>query len=378
MAFDYINEAFKKLDILDEAMFDTSSEGINNLMSYIEDEDTSVRVIDADASSDEDLKDSYVGKIIVNCNVCHSHIFENKEDIEIDDEGVVNGEVSCPYCGEKEGFVIVGEIAPYQSKASEAEEPSVEIVPSEETSEESEAEEIIVTQESMSRATARVISEDFKEVCITTEDQHMEMTSDENGKVTVTTEPIKEDVVEEEETIQPVSDETVDELISDDEDNAPEVLDSVEAEEDTATDDTAEETTPSETLEETSDEYDVDFEDVDEEGMDELGESYFCTVYDNVESFKTTDVSATSTSLIVEGVIKFASGVEKKTGFVFEAQDVNSRGQVRFSGSNKHLSESADAFSLVGRVDNKKLFVESLKYNYSVDGAPIRGRVTRK
>ena len=90
MAFDYINEAFKRLDILDEELFDTSSEGINKLSDFIEQDDEVVRVIDPEAETDEELKDSYVGKVIVNCNVCHSHIFENKEDIVIEEEGVVN------------------------------------------------------------------------------------------------------------------------------------------------------------------------------------------------------------------------------------------------------------------------------------------------
>ena len=130
MPFDYINEAFKRLDILEEQMFDTSLNGINNLSDFMDADNTEdiVRVIDPEAETEEDIKDSYVGKVIVNCNVCHSHIFENKEDITIDEaDGAVNIETQCPYCGEQEGFTIVGEIAPYNNEPVEepSEEPAV-------------------------------------------------------------------------------------------------------------------------------------------------------------------------------------------------------------------------------------------------------------
>lgn len=377
MAFDYINEAFKRLDILNEEMFDTSLNGINKLADFIEENDDTdevIRVIDPEATTDDELQDSYVGKVIVNCNVCHSHIFENKEDIKIEEDGSVNVETHCPYCGEQEGFVIVGEIAPYGDAVEETEsredEPNDDVVPENDVSENSDNIEDVVTESyeplddrdmnvspRMSRATRRVhhedMQEDFKEVSITTEDQHLEMTSDENGKVTVTTEPV-ENVITTEETIVPVSDETETEILNNNEVDEP--LDNEPVE----------------------DEFDFDFDEIDEEGFDDLGESYLRKVYENVESFKTTSVSANEHALVVEGLITFASGTQKKTGFIFEALDANSRGQLRFSGSNKHLAESTNAYSLVGRVDNKKLFVESLKYNYKVNEQSIRGLVRRK
>ena len=433
MAFDYINEAFKSLDLLEEEMFNTSLNGINELSKFMNDtqDDEIVRVIDREADTEEDLKDSYVGKVIVNCNVCHSHIFENKEDIEIDAEGVVNIDTQCPYCGEQEGFTIVGEIAPFnaesdtndeQEEASEVTSDDVidtELVTddADETVEEAltesippvvgamaaaaasgagarivdkifgeEIEEELSNREklqraypelnfnrandldenkslNMSRATRRAsenseLTEDFKEVMITTEDQHMEMTSDENGKVTITTEPV-EPAVTTEETIVPVSDETQNEIINNNTD--------------------VEEPSMEETEEPLDDEtVDMEFDDVDEEGLDELGESYLRRVYENVESFKTSSVSANSKALIVEGVITFTSGAKKNTGFVFEAIDTNARGQLRFIGSNKHLTEAKNAFTMIGCVDNKKLFVESLKYNYTVNDQSVRGRVRRK
>lgn len=117
MSLDFINEAFRKLELLNEDTFDTSLDGINKLSNFMKDdiEDT-VSIIDTEAETEEDLEDSYVGKIIVNCNVCHSHIFRNQEDISIDEEGVVNIEDVCPYCGEQNGFVIVGKIEDFDEE----------------------------------------------------------------------------------------------------------------------------------------------------------------------------------------------------------------------------------------------------------------------
>ena len=163
----------------------------------------------------------------------------------------------------------------------------------------------------------------------------------------------------EEETIVPLSMETQEEILDTNDIEEPE-----------------EDFTSEEAPESDSEEYEIS--EVDEESFDELGESYFKNVYENVNTFKTTDFYTTPTQLIVEGVINFDSGVNKKTGFIFEARDANKKGQLRFVGSNKHVSESCDAFSLIGKIDNKKLFVESLKYNYSVGNNVVRGLVKRK
>lgn len=550
MAFDYINEAFKKLELLTEDTFDTSSYGVSRLSDVASITDDSIRVIDADAEEEEDLLDSYVGKVIVNCNICHSNIFKNKSDIVIDEEGCVNPEDVCPYCGEQEGYVIVGEIAPYVAESDESQE-NVEVtvdgeevdldteedldesvlgtiglgllggaavgagssltkklmgentdketldesvlgaiglgllggaaagvgnsltkklmgedtedtdnetleedldesvlgtiglgllggaavgvgssltkkVMGEDTDKEDIEEGLLIgdvdlgvnvngnsvgflggrttkndstevknegligdvnvgvdvsdnsvgflggtakksdsssttnntkdIQENKSlrasRATRRAMKEDFKDVSITTDDQHMEMSADENGKVTVTTEPVSEPSADaEEEMITPVSQETQDDILMNNDVEEP-----VEVEDD----------------------LEFDFDEIDEEGLDELGESYFHKVYENVNSFKTTNVSANSTSLIVEGIITFDSGAKKKTGFIFDSQFATDNGRLRFNGRNKQLTEATDAFYLTGRVDNKKLFVESLKYNYNINDVFVRGIVRRK
>lgn len=358
MSLDYINEAFKKLDLLTEDVFDTSLTGINNLSTFMNDtsDDDIIRVVDDEATSEEELKDSYVGKVIVNCNICHSHIFKNKEDINVDPEGIVNGDEQCPYCGEQDGFTVVGEIAPYAPEAETTTDDAAEDVT------EVEVDDTAVEPAPVEE-TDDTLEEDFKNVSITTDDQHLEMSSDDNGKVTVTTEPIEETALTNDEMIVPVSDETQTEIEANNEDAFASDIDAeVEMTSDIA-----------------DDEEDIDFEDIDEESIDELGEGYLKRVYENVDSFKTTDVFSTADNrLIVEGTLKFNSGVEKKTGFIFEAKDVNAEGSLRFTGFNKHLTESKDAYTLVGSINKDKVLVlESLKYNYSVGDAPVRGIVRK-
>ena len=116
---EYIKEAFKQFRLLEDAEdFSLNPEGLDTLGSFInqamDDEDDSVEVFDLDAKVEDELKQSYVGKVICDCNVCHSNIFKNKEDIVVDENGVANVDDECPYCmSSGEGYTIVGEIKPY-------------------------------------------------------------------------------------------------------------------------------------------------------------------------------------------------------------------------------------------------------------------------
>lgn len=221
--------------------------------------------------------------------------------------------------------------------------------------------------------TTEDLNEDIQNLSLTTDETQVKLTSDENGKVTLVTEPvIKEEaepeVVEEEPAadgeleIAPVSDETVDAIVDNND---------VETEEEIVEEEPVEEP-----VEET-DEEDVALDEVDEEGLDELGESYMKAVYENVESFKTTNVSANDTHIVVEGLIKFASGTERKTGFIFEAHTATDN-KVNFKGCNEHFSKDRNSFTLNCSVVDRKLLPESLSYNYNVDGRKISGTVTRK
>lgn len=554
MSFDYINEAFKRLDALNEDMFDTSLTGLNSLSDFMDQDDASdiVKVIDPAAETEDAVSDSYIGKVIINCNVCHSHIFETKEDVVIDEDGVVNPEMQCPYCGEMSGFTVVGEIKPFEQTTEN--EPSTEDEPEDSTV--TDQPEDVVTESSdknlsegfnfdnvmsdidrvraflqakgypcegkvateylwgvidllqygdaeitdetledwynetlnnfpedldllKSRSTVvestpaeddldegifdkfkkkkssatdnpepekedpekekeafttysysewiqalecghkyyaedgpeagktklwdkaieisacknlakdvtdcmdawmkhdgngnfphksyakhleegifnsstlsngDELNESIDELSLTANGTHIEVEEDENGKVTLTSEPV--DSEPEDVSISPVSDETVQEIEANNSDE--------------------------ETPEESEDVVDIDLDEVDENSLDELGESYLKNIYENVDSFRTTSVSTTDSRMIVEGVITFNSGINKKTGFVFEACSASRDGRVKFVGKNEHFSSNRRAFALTGRISNKKLLPESLAYNYRVGARKITGTVNKQ
>ena len=406
MSLDYISEAFRSLESLNEDIFSTDVTGINELSNFMDsdvDEEEKISIIDMDAETEEDLQDSYVGKIICDCNVCHSHVFKDKDQITIDADGIVDIEDDCPYCGEHNGFVIIGEITEFNPNAeaeeevveTPVEEPVEEVADEDVVEEQPEVEEVVEEEEEVleealnesprkfkphtmkllrmigsdlvNDAVEEKLEESFNNVSIETDDQRMTMTSEDNGKVTVTTEPIEEaaEEVAEDEVIAPISSETEDSII----DAAAEVVDE-EPVEDVVETEVAEEEIPAEEVE-----MEFDIDELDDEGMDELGESYLKRVYENVESFKTSDVSTSGNQLIIEGVINFKSGNSKKTGFIFEAKEATKDGNVKFVGENAHFCRGKRAFTLSGNVADKKLMVESLTYNYRAKNAD--GKSTR-
>lgn len=403
MSIDIYNDAFKSLSILNENLFDTSTLGVTKLHSFIDDdfEEDDISIIDPEASTDEELSDSYVGKIIVDCNVCHSHIFKDREDIDIDESGLVNGEDVCPYCGEQEGFVIIGQIEEFK-EGEEQEE-----VPAEETDSEMPAEEIPnvgtteededdkekneslksltknqpLTEELNEAAeddlATRVLAyldrleaggeltESMNNVRVETDENTVTVNSDENGKVTVTTEP-NESPVDSGEMIAPIPDEEQSAII--DSELSADVDAPVEGEE---IDLGGAEELP-------EDEIDFDMEEIDEESADNLGESYLKRVYENVDSFKTTNSYIRENKIILEGVISFTSGKKSKTGFILESRSADKTGKVSFTGYNKHFTDNKNAYLFEGKVKDKRLVLEKMSYRYSLNENMIRGRVYNK
>ena len=112
----YIAEAFKKLDCLDEELFELSKEGTEKLKDFLDDDlaDETVEVIDMEADDEDEIEDSYVGKVILNCPICHTMHYADKDKITYDeDSDLVDISVECPYCHDVGGFEVVGEVAPY-------------------------------------------------------------------------------------------------------------------------------------------------------------------------------------------------------------------------------------------------------------------------
>lgn len=503
-----LTEAFKELKILEEEDFNLSSaEDVEEAEDFLDDatEEDTLDIIDLDAEEENELSDSYIGKVVLECEVCHSKIFEDKDNVIFDEEThLANIAEECPYCFSTDGYKVIGEVAPFgevEEPIEVAEEEPIDTVEDDlgEGGEPKEAEEEEIVEESLnegydksydylkeypgaelidtivgvaddafsisSRAAEKYgyyqgdinfedihnaeenplevgaeyiidvykvpeeswdkpgtgmgmhgedncylmvirtklneslnecgkfkkgeckndalnegdvcpecgknpcecekdLEEDFKDISVTTDDSHMTMTSDEDGKVTVTTEPVadefEDDFIEDEsgdEMLAPIGDETVMDI--------------------------AEEQPLDDEEEFEGEGEDIDIDEFDDEGFDELGESYLTKVYENVESFKTQRIKESKNKLYLEGLIKFKSGSQKKTSFIFEAKDINAKGKLRFIGENKEITRGKKAFTVTGKMSGNKFMCESLNYNYRAkneDGKSTRlyGTIKRK
>ena len=439
-----LTEAFKVLDSLTEDTFDLDQAGIAKLSDFEDDnfQDDTISVIDAKANTEDELKNSYVGKVILDCQVCHSKQYKDKEDVVLDDtHTLANVGEECPYCYASDGFKVIGEVVEFPAEEEKDEEQNKKL--DNEVSrlkKEYGINEKLMTSKHIKKAVKKskpikegiegdiysavakhfdysvnsefadliadlvdralleegddidenitsaidegliynkdiwtvkkfyeeaalddstyeelfndmysiinsikddedleekCLNEDIKDISITTDDTHMSMSTEENGKVVVTSEPVEKESCEKcKEVIKPISDETKDEIEAEDE---------VEGEDDMI---------------------DFDIDEFDEKSFDELGERYLKKVYENVNSFKCTNVSTKKDKLIVEGKVNFASGKVSPTRFVFEACSATKDGRVSFVGHNKNITRGNKAFTLNGVVKDKNLIAESFKYNY--------------
>ena len=471
----YLNEAFQRLSLLEDDFPLSENDAIKRLQEYMADDIEMPEeevIIDPEAEDENDLQDSYIGKVILECGACHTRVYNDEEDVVIDEEtGMANVGDECPVCGATTGWNVIGKIESYdadrdveaeaekiedgeEEEIEEPEEPSDEPVDDDIDVEEEAEEEV---EESLDEALEdddvcpecgnnpctcmdkkhkkikeaknsdvlkkklkglkekadcdedlkeeleqsdlqasdelaveddkrledpnddpveedpQVLEEGIENLSLDTEDTHMEMTSDENGKVTVSTEPLgaSEEPMEGE-MIAPLDSEEQAEI----EANEPEVEvgeDEFSLEE------------PVEGEEPVEDE--SEFDEFDEESFDEMGESYMRKVYENVDSFKTTNVSEHNDQLIVEGVIKFSSGKEKNTKFIFENAKQTKRGKIVLEGINSTFSNTKKSFILKGSVNNKKYISESMIYSYKTkqlnesnesEVIKVHGRVKRK
>ena len=497
----YLSEAFKKLNFLNEDTFAINDNGLEDFIKFEEEDEfeNSIDVIDPEAETVEDLQDSYVGKVILDCCVCHSKIYKDVEDVVVEDD-IANANEECPFCYTTDGYKVIGQVAAFgEEETTEEPKEDEDTKDTEETDTKDETEleegflgfktkkekekeakakaekeaqkqrdkelkdrEERARQQSAADSWARndkakrdaqreynsnrssqssrvsntgkagvyysggdYYSEDLKEtlneanddgyvigvvdsngvltslgsktlfkseadaqeanrdftatdhkaqikiiplekaktlapkdkvvystksgkvfmgnrigesvnnVNVETDEDVINVATDDNGKVTVTTEP-KVNAVESEEVITPIEPEVQSEINDNVEDGG---------------------------------EIEIDMDEFDEESFDELGENYLKEVYENVKSFKTSNVSLVKDKLVVEGVIKFTSGKSKKTNFIFESREATKSGKVRFIGENKEIARGRKSFTVTGRVDNKKFMSESLNYNYGVKGA---------
>lgn len=446
----YLSEAFKKLEALNEETFSVSDRGLEEFTEFrdTDEVDEFIDVVDMDAETEDDLKDSYIGMVILDCGICHSKQYVDADEVIIDDEAeLANVGSPCPYCENGDGFKVIGQIKPFgdtqdeedddedddEKDTDEHEEPAVEeglkrtkkggaeeykkvtfadvkkgdFVMDHPNDESAKPEKVIkierdgddidlifrngnwsgsanstcfvFTKADMKtrRANAKQyakgsqddydwmsddngaymkrkqqnesikelgsrpkrrpntqeesLSESVNNVNVETDDSIVNVSTDENGKVTVSTEPVNA-VATGDEVLAPIEPSTRDEIESN-------VADGEEIE--------------------------IDLQDFEEDSFNEIGEQYLKKVYENVNSFKTSKVSAINNRLIIEGVISFKSGSNKKTRFVFESNEATKSGMIRFRGKNEQITPSKKAFTLTGRVQNGTFLSEKLNYNYS-------------
>ena len=114
----YLTEAFKQMELIESNEFTYDADGAKELADFMEKDtlDDFEAIIDPEAETTDDLKDSYIGDVICECQICKSKIFKAAEDIKLDnkDSELANVGEACPYCFETDGFKVIGQVAPFE------------------------------------------------------------------------------------------------------------------------------------------------------------------------------------------------------------------------------------------------------------------------
>lgn len=420
----YLAEAVEALKKLDEEAFKLDNAGIEELAEFEDnqpDADDIIDIIDPETEEEEDLAESYIGKVILDCTVCHSKIYEDADNIEyVEGEELVNEGHECPYCFTTDGFKIIGQVTPFtkveETTVTDKETPEEDKVTVDETEEqltESVGSDLAKfqalvdhdmieygditeeTRERLRKAGLEVVKDEY--------DNYEVIAKEDDGK----TIPDDTQVIAESDSGETNLDKlkrAFPELRDDEDDDkleesvnvdADEHKVTVETDDETVTvekkcDDCAETITPptEETVKDIQDNedddfVDVDMEDFDEESFDELGEKYMKKVYENVSSYKTKSVKSDKESIIIEGIITFNSGSKKPTTFKFTPKDVAKNGKCRFIGENANISRGKKAFVISGKVAEGKFLAESMTYNYRIKkkdktSAHVYGTVSKR
>ena len=123
---DLMNEAFQALKILDEDTFTINADGSADLKNFMDNDihDELELIIDPLAETEEDVQESYLGKAILDCIICHSKVYKEPEEVVIDEEaGLANVGETCVYCQASDGYKVIGQVAEFCPHCDE--EPKV-------------------------------------------------------------------------------------------------------------------------------------------------------------------------------------------------------------------------------------------------------------
>lgn len=109
-----------KTECLLEDYYDISSqEDLTDAQQAREDEIAKAKlariekIVDLDAETADDILPSYVGKVVIQCPQCMEKFYYDPEDIvESDDPETVNVGEKCQHCGNEDGYMLIGKIAP--------------------------------------------------------------------------------------------------------------------------------------------------------------------------------------------------------------------------------------------------------------------------
>lgn len=371
MAEMYLSEAFQSLKELNEEVFDLNAEGTAELKDFVSDsKETSdvENIIDPLAATEEELQDSYIGKVILDCSICQSKIYKNPDEVIINEDGdLVNAGDECPYCRSVDGYKIIGEVAPYSET-----EVDVEVTPKEDDKDGKNEDGLnesksLKAQKDAGEYDRRAVEKEYG-----LEDGELDgvsirdaekITGEEDGALDrfLIGVEIDDDLKESIDNLTIDTDkETINVSTTEKSKNGEEMVAPLNSE--------TENKFKSEESKEDNFK-DVDIDEFDETEFDGLGENYLKRCYENVASYKTTKGSVRGNHLKLEGVITFKSGKKAKTNFMFEAKTINKNGKVKLIGENKQFARGNKSFTLSGKVNKNKLIAESLTYNYRAKDA---------
>ena len=409
----YLQEAFKafdEIDTLNEDVFDISiNDGLDKAKEFEEepvwDDREEEIIIDPLAETEEDLQKDYVGKAILQCEICQSMVYKDPSEVVIDEESeLANLEDICPFCQSQDGFKVIGEIKEFcddeeceeEHKEEVAEEPTeekpeeeVEVSSEEEVEKPAEDEDL----EEAIRTRKKVRTENLKEAKSLKAKMARKAQKDPLDDIDADADDKKEKAKKKfakakddadsdrdyklkkkglKEDFQKVDIETDTQKMSMESDENGKVTVTTEPKEEQVAEAGAEVIAPVsdevkaefKSSEEEPEEIDYDFDEFEEKDFDSLGEGFLKKVYENVKSFKTTEGRLSGNQLMLEGLITFKSGKQAKTNFVFEAYKATKTGKLKFLGENKQFAKGKKSFTLSGKADGKKLVCESLNYNY--------------
>ena len=120
----YIEEAFKRLNLLEDDYSYSEDQQLELLNSFVSDDIDDIpeeEIIDVEAETCDDLQDNYIGKVIIECDCCHTRLYKDQEDLILgsSEDGVelFNVDEECPVCHTTSGYRVIGKIEQYSDDA---------------------------------------------------------------------------------------------------------------------------------------------------------------------------------------------------------------------------------------------------------------------